>query len=66
MSTMTNDQILEAIGGKTVDAAQVKRLGALPTRDVLLAQFAGCLNGVLYQMVGALEALREKRQAEAS
>jgi large subunit ribosomal protein L10 len=54
------------VDGKTVDAAQVKRLGALPTRDVLLAQFAGCLNGVLYQMVGALEALREKRQAEAS
>jgi hypothetical protein len=32
----------------------------------LLGQFAGALNGVLYQMVGALEALREKRQAEAS
>lgn len=54
------------VDGKAIDPAQVKRLGALPTRDVLLAQFAGCLNGVLYQMVGALEALREKRQAEAS
>ncbi len=54
------------VDGKAIDPAQVKRLGALPTRDVLLAQFAGCLNGVLYQVVGALEALREKRQAEAS
>jgi len=54
------------VDGKAIDPAQVKRLGALPTRDVLLAQLAGCLNGVLYQVVGALEALREKRQAEAS
>jgi len=44
----------------------VKRLGALPPREVLLAQFAGYLNGVLYQVVGVLEALRDKRQAEAS
>ena len=54
------------VDGKAIDPAHVKKLGALPTRDVLLAQFAGCLNGVLYQMVGALEALREKRHNEAS
>jgi large subunit ribosomal protein L10 len=54
------------VDGKAVDPAYVKRLGALPPRDVLLAQLAGCLNGILYQVVGALEALREKRQAEAS
>jgi len=54
------------VDGKAVDPEQVKRLGLLPTRDVLLAQLAGLLNGVLYQVVGALEALREKRQAEAS
>jgi large subunit ribosomal protein L10 len=54
------------VDGKAVDPAYVKRLGALPSRDVLLAQLAGCLNGILYQVVGALEALREKRQAEAS
>ena len=54
------------VDGRAVTPAYVKRLGELPSRDALLSQFAGCLNGVLYQMVGALEALREKRQAEAS
>ena len=54
------------VDGKAVNPAYVKRLGELPPRDALLGQFAGCLNGVLYQMVGALEALRDKRQAEAS
>lgn len=50
------------VDGKPVNPAHVKRLGELPSRDALLAQLAGCLNGVLYQVVGALEALREQRQ----
>jgi large subunit ribosomal protein L10 len=54
------------VDGKAVNPAYVKRLGELPGREALLGQFAGCLNGVLYQMVGALEALREKLQAPAS
>ena len=54
------------VDGKAVDPAYVKRLGELPTRDELLGQLAGCLNGVLYQVVGALEALKNKRQAEAA
>lgn len=54
------------VDGKTVDAAYVKRLGELPSRDELLGQFLGCLNGVLYQVVGALEALKEKRSAESA
>jgi len=54
------------VDGKAVGPDHVKRLGSLPSREVLLAQFAGCLNGVLYQVVGVLEALRDKRQAEAS
>ena len=54
------------IDGKPVDPAYVKRLGALPPKAELLGQFAGALNGILYQVVGALEALREKRQSEAS
>jgi large subunit ribosomal protein L10 len=54
------------VDGKAIDPEHVKRLGLLPSREVLLGQLAGCLNGVLYQVVGALEALREKRQAEAS
>jgi large subunit ribosomal protein L10 len=54
------------VEGRAVDPAYVKRLGELPSREALLGQFAGCMNGILYQMVGALEALRDKRQAEAS
>jgi large subunit ribosomal protein L10 len=62
------------VDGKPVTAAQVKRLAELPPREVLLsqlagyiqapmAQFAGAMNGLLYQMVGALEALRSQRSA---
>lgn len=51
------------VDGKVVEAAYVRRLGELPSREELLGQFAGALNGVLYQMVGALEALRDQRQA---
>jgi len=54
------------VDGRRVEAAYVKRLGELPSREVLLGTFAGALNGLLYQVVGALEALREKRQAESS
>jgi large subunit ribosomal protein L10 len=54
------------VDGKTVDPTLVKRLGEIPSREVLLGQFAGCLNGVLYQFIGALEALSAKRQAEAA
>jgi len=51
------------VDGRVVAPAYVKRLGELPSREELLGQMAGALNGILYQMVGALEALREQRQA---
>ncbi len=62
------------VDGKAVTPDQVKRLASLPSREVLLsqlagyiqapmAQFAGAMNGLLYQMVGALEALRSQRSA---
>jgi ribosomal protein L10 len=54
------------VEGRKVAAAYVKRLGELPPREALLGQFVGALNGLLYQVVGALEALREKRLAEGS
>lgn len=54
------------VDGKTVDAAFIKRLGELPSKQELLGQLVGCLNGVLYQVVGALEALKDKRQAETA
>jgi large subunit ribosomal protein L10 len=49
------------VDGKAVSPAHVKRLGQIPSREVLLAQLAGSLNGLLYSFVGALEALREQR-----
>jgi large subunit ribosomal protein L10 len=49
------------VDGKAVAPAHVKRLGQIPSRDVLLAQLAGSFNGLLYSFVGALEALREQR-----
>ena len=51
------------LDGRAVEPAYVKRLCEIPSREVLLGQFAGGLNGILYQMVGALEALREQRTA---
>jgi large subunit ribosomal protein L10 len=65
------------LDGRRVSAEEVKRLALLPPRDQLLGQvagafqaplagFVGALNGLLYQMVGALEALQEqKTQATA-
>ncbi|MBI4501880.1 MAG: 50S ribosomal protein L10 [Gemmatimonadetes bacterium] len=58
--------------GRRITADEVKRLATLPSRAVLLAQlggafqapmagFVGALNGLLYQWVGALEALRVQR-----
>ena len=52
--------------GQHIEPAYVKRLGEIPPREVLLGQFVGGLNGILYQMVGALEALREQRQADSA
>lgn len=54
------------VDGRAVEPAYVKRLGELPSREVLLAQLAGSLNGVLYQVVAALEALRDQRSASNS
>ena len=35
------------VDGKAVGPAHVKRLGEIPSREVLLAQIAGSLNGIL-------------------
>jgi large subunit ribosomal protein L10 len=63
------------VDGKAVTQAQVKALAALPSKAQLLAQlggvlqapmagFLGVINGLLYAMVGALEALKTKRAGE--
>ena len=73
-----NDQKPEIKGGllegKAIGVEQVKQLASLPSREQMLAQlagglqaplagFLGVLNGVMYQMVGALEALRTQRES---
>lgn len=62
------------VDGKPVTPEQVKQLARLPSREVLLSQlagamqapmaeFAGVMNELLMQVVGALEALRTQRGA---
>jgi large subunit ribosomal protein L10 len=63
--------------GRAIDAEQVKKLANMPSREQLLAElgagfmaplasFAGALNGMLYQMIGALEALRAQKEGGES
>ncbi len=62
--------------GRRITAEEVSRLATLPSRNALLAQvggafqaplqgLVGALNGLLYQWVGALEALRVQRGSAA-
>ena len=59
--------------GRAIDADQVKALANMPSREQMLAelgaglmaplaQFAGAMNGLMYMMVGALEALRAQKE----
>ena len=61
------------LDGVAIDEAQVKRLATMPSREQMLADlgaglqspmaaFVGALNGMLYMMVGALEALRSQKE----
>jgi large subunit ribosomal protein L10 len=62
------------LDGQAIDAAQVKRLATLPSRQQMLAELGqglqsplaglvGVLNGVLSTWVGALTALHAQREA---
>jgi large subunit ribosomal protein L10 len=64
------------VDGRAVTPDQVKRLAALPPREVLLAElagtmqaplagFLGALSGLLSTFVGAVEALRAQREHAA-
>ncbi len=64
------------VDGRRVTPDEVKRLATLPSRDQLLGQlagtlqaplagFVGALNGLLYQLAGALEALKTQREGAA-
>jgi large subunit ribosomal protein L10 len=45
------------MGGKVLTAKDVEALAELPSRDVLLAQFAGALQAPMSKMAGLLQAL---------
>ena len=54
------------VEGASVSPAHIKRLGELPSREVLLSQVAGTLNNILYTFVASLEALRDQRSTSAA
>lgn len=60
--------------GAVIDKAQVKKLAAMPSREQMLAElgaglqsplagFVGALNGLLYMMAGAMEALKVQKES---
>ena len=63
--------------GRSIDAAQVKALANMPSREQMLSElgaglmaplagFVGALNGMMYMMVGALEALKAQKDGGES
>jgi large subunit ribosomal protein L10 len=52
--------------GTAVDAALVKRLSTMPSRDEALSQFLGCLNSVLSMFAGVLEARKVQLEENAA
>jgi large subunit ribosomal protein L10 len=59
--------------GRSIDSDQVKKLASMPSREQMLSElgaglmaplaaFAGAMNGMMYMMVGALEALRTQKE----
>ena len=64
------------LDGVMVDEAQVKKLASMPSREQMLAElgaglmspmaaFVGAMNGLMYMMVGALEALKAQKEGAA-
>jgi large subunit ribosomal protein L10 len=65
------------LDGAVIDEAQVKKLASMPSREQMLAElgaglqspmaaFVGAMNGLLYMMVGALEALRTQKEGASA
>jgi large subunit ribosomal protein L10 len=65
------------LDGVAIDTAQVKKLASMPSREQMLAElgaglqspmaaFVGALSGMMYMMVGALEALRSQKESPAA
>jgi len=65
------------LDGAVIDQAQVKKLASMPSREQMLAElgaglqspmaaFVGALSGMMYMMVGALEALRTQKESASA
>lgn len=53
------------VGGKYMDAEELKAIATLPTRDVLIAQVAGSLNSIIASFARAISEVAKKAEAEA-
>jgi large subunit ribosomal protein L10 len=65
------------LDGAAIDDVQVKKLASMPSREQMLAElgaglmspmaaFVGALNGLMYMMVGALEALKAQKEGTSA
>jgi large subunit ribosomal protein L10 len=65
------------LDGAIIDQAQVKKLASMPSREQMLADlgaglqspmaaFVGAMSGLMYMMVGALEALRTQKEGASA
>ncbi len=54
------------VEGEVYDAAGVQALSKIPSKDVLLAQLVGALQGPIQKLAATLQALVEKQQGDAA
>ena len=54
------------IGTEIYDAAGVEALSKIPSKDVLLAQLVGSLQGPIQKLAATLQALAEKQEGDAA
>lgn len=60
------DMKIGCVGGKVMDANDLKALALLPSRDVLIAQIAGSLNSIIASFARAISEIAKKNaEAEA-
>lgn len=53
------------VEGKIMDAAQMKALGDLPSREILLSMLLGALQGSIRNLAYSLDQIREQKEAQA-
>lgn len=53
------------VEGKFMNADQIKALGDLPSREILLSMLLGALQGSIRNLAYSLDQIREKKEAQA-